>query len=100
MFASTGVEMLVAYGRNVTGIPGQLIHLYEVLQAPGSCVDSCGHVRCEYGEWFGVLVLAARRLFSMCRTTTPTSHTVVAYDNPSVDNIVLQFFETLGKTYD
>ena len=103
MFATASVEMLLAYARNVTDYPLYTVNSSFYLKFAKPKVPVLilvgtydGNTENGLGYWFQEGLGSKATLLNV----PYNSHVTVAADNPCVDTIVLQFFNSLGKSYD
>lgn len=103
MFSDSGVEMLIAYARNVSGIPlyqvnSSVYMKFAVPQVPILILVGTYDANTEngLGFWFQEGLGNQSTLLNV----PYNSHVTLAEDNPCVDGIVLEFFNSLGTSYD
>jgi len=103
MFASGSVEMLVAYGRNVTDLPLYTVNstvYMKFAQPKVPVLILVGTFDANTENGLGYWLQEGLGHNTTLLNVPYNSHVTVAYDSPCVNNIVLQFFNSLGTNYD
>lgn len=103
MFADAGVEMLLAFARNVTDMPLYAVNSSVYLKfadplCPVLILVGTYDANTEngLGFWFQQGLGPKAQLLNV----PFNSHVTLAIDNPCVDGIVMEFFNSLGTSYD
>ena len=102
MFASAATELVVSYARNVTGFPRYEVDptVYMKFARPTVPVMILvgtydANTENGLGFWFQQGLGSMATLLNV----PYNSHITLSADDPCVDSIVLNFFESLGKSY-
>lgn len=103
MFADAGVEMLIAYARNVTQLPlyqvnSSIYMKFAVPEVPVLILVGTYDANTENGLGFWLQQGLGNK--SILLNVPYNSHVTLAPDAPCVDGIVLQFFASLGTSFD
>jgi pimeloyl-ACP methyl ester carboxylesterase len=103
MFADSGVELMISYARNVTEFPIYQVNpsVYMKFFQPKVPVlilvgTYDANTENGLGAWFQEGLGSMATLLNV----PYNSHVTFSYDNPCVNNIILDFFESLGTSYD